>query len=311
MFHTFRAYDLYDPTTASSPGGIGGFDIMASPYGAGNDLALPGSASPFTKIRAGWITPIPITEDGVYEIQASANSDMVYVIEEKYPTGEYLLIENRQVADWDANLWGDGGLVIYHIDNEANRQNNKGFPGQDGWPQNGNHFQVSVVQGDGRYDLERAVNDGDSGDFYLAGMSLGPGNGFTYPNTDSYQNGSIASTGITITDISASGATMSFRVSGLSPNPAPNPTPTPPGPTPTPNANPTPTPPGPTPAPNANATPTPPGPTPAPDGSEQSNGSSPAPDGSGSNEDMGGSAACSFSSLQASFLVGGLLLVVL
>jgi hypothetical protein len=307
MFHTFRTYDLYDPTTASSPGGIGGFDIMASPYGAGNDLAFPGSASPFTKIRAGWLTPIPITEDGIYEIQASHNSDMVYVIEEKYPTGEYLLIENRQVSDWDANLWGDGGLVIYHIDNEANRQNNKGFPGQDGWPQNGNHYQVSVVQGDGRYDLERAVNDGDSDDFYLAGMSLGPGDGFTYPNTDSYQNGSITPTGITITDISASGATMSFRVSGLSPAPSPNanPTPTPP----------TPTPPGPTPAPNANPTPTPtpPGSTPAPDGSEQSNEGSPtpAPDGSGSNGGKEGSAACSFSNLRASLLVGGLLLTAL
>ncbi len=87
MFHTFRTYDLYDTTTATI-GGIGGFDIMASPYGGGNDLALPGSASPFTKIRAGWLTPIPITKDGIYQIQASAKSDMVYSIEQNYPTGE-------------------------------------------------------------------------------------------------------------------------------------------------------------------------------------------------------------------------------
>jgi hypothetical protein len=279
MFHTFRAYDLYDPTVLSMPGGIGGFDIMASPYGQGFDLAFPGSASPYTKIRANWITPIPITEDGVYEIQASVNSDMVYIIEEKYPTGEYLLIENRQVSDWDVNLWGDGGLVIYHIDEEADRQNDRGFPDQDGWPQNGNHYMVSVVQADGRFDLERAVNDGDSDDFYLPGMSLGPGDGFTYPNSDSYQSGSIASTGITITDISASGPTMSFRVIGLSPQqttPAPNPTPTPPAPTP---------------APVPSFTTPAPAPTSAP---------VEAP-----------SAACSFSRLRTSFLVGVLLLVVL
>jgi hypothetical protein len=281
MFHTFRTYDLYDPTT-STPGGIGGFDLMASPYGPGNDLALPGSASPFTKISSDWLTPLPITLDGVYEIEASANSDMVYIIEKNYPTGEYLLIENRQPGGWDANLWGDGGLVIYHIDNEADLQKNKGFPGQDGWPQNGNHYQVSVVQGDGRYDLERAVNNGDSDDFYVAGMSLGPGDGFTYPNTDSYQNGAITSTGITITDISASGATMTFRVTFE-----------------------TVTTPSPTPAGSNEG-------TPAPDGSE-SNEAKPAPDGSGSNEGKGngGSAACSFSSLRASLLVGGLLLIVL
>jgi hypothetical protein len=303
MFHTFRAYDLYDPTVLSLPGGIGGFDIMASPYGQGSDLALPGSASPYTKIRANWLTPIPITEDGVFEIEASANSDMVYIIEEGYPTGEYLLIENRQVSGWDANLWGNGGLVIYHIDEEADRQNDKGFPSQDGWPQNGNHYQVSVVQADGRYDIERAVNDGDSDDFYLEGMSLGPGNGFTYPNTDSYQNGSITSTGITITDISASGATMSFRVTGLSPQQSPstpNTTPTPPPPTPAPNS--TPSPPPPTPAPNS--TPTPPPPTPAPDGSKSNEAPTSAPAGAPS-------AACSFSRLQTSLLVGVLLLGVI
>jgi hypothetical protein len=278
IFHTFRAFDLYDPNELSLPGGVGGFDIMASPSGQGSDLAYPGSASPYTKIRASWLEPIPITEDGVYEIESSDNSDMVYVIEEKYPTDEYLLIENRQATGWDLDLKGDGGLVIYHIDELANKQNRNGFPGQEDWPQNGNHFAVSVVQADGNYDIERAINDGDGGDLYLEGMSLGPGDGSTYPNTDSYQGGSITSTGITITVLSASGPTMSFRVDGL--NPAPtfgtNPTPTPPAPTPTPPAptptpptfgtDPTPTPPAPTPTPPTPSAPTPnpPAPTPTP-----------------------------------------------
>jgi hypothetical protein len=69
---------------------------MASPYGQGSDLAKPGSASAYTKIRAGWITPIEITQDGVYEIEASVDSTLVYIIREKYADGEYLLIENRR-----------------------------------------------------------------------------------------------------------------------------------------------------------------------------------------------------------------------
>jgi len=245
LFHTFGALDLYDPSILNIVGGVGAFDIMASPYGQGFDFAYPGLASPFTKIQAGWLEPIEITVDGVYEIAASITSDKVYILKENFPTGEYLLIENRQVGNWDKNLWGAGGLAIYHIDEDADKQNNAGFPGQLGWPQNGNHFQVAVVQADGHYDLEKAINDGDSGDFYVAGRSLSPGDGFTYPNTDSYQGGRLSRTGITITDISSSGPTMSFRVSGLSavqnpavspvgssaptPNPAQIPPPTPTG----------------------------------------------------------------------------------
>jgi hypothetical protein len=334
MFHTFRAYDLYDPNVLNLPGGIGGFDLMASPYGQGNDLAYPGSASPYTKIRASWLEPIPITEDGVYEIASSDFSDMVYVIEEKYPTDEYLLIENRQATGWDLDLWTDGGLVIYHIDELAPRQNRNGFPGQQDWPQNGNHFAVSVVQADGKYDIERANNDGDSGDLYLEGMSLGPGNGSIYPNTDSYQGGSITSTGITITVLSASGPTMSFRVEGLSPAPTPtfgtNPTPTPPtfgtNPTPTPPA-PTPTPPTPTDLtptpPTPSPTPTPPTPSPTPTPPTPSppttiqDASTPTEDTSADTMEPTSapgeapSAACSFSTLRTSLLFGALLMMMM
>lgn len=47
-------------------------------------------------------------------------------------------------------------------------------------------------------------------------MTLGPGNGRIFPNTDAYQNGSIRVTGVTITDIKKVDTLMTFRVSGLS-----------------------------------------------------------------------------------------------
>jgi M6 family metalloprotease-like protein len=120
--------------TSSIPeiGGVGAFDIMSYPYSQKRDLAIPGSASAYTKIRSEWVEPIEITQDGVYAIQAAFNSQMIYIIRDNYAVGEYLLIENRQVTGFDANLWGNGGLVIYHVDEQADMQNTRGFPGQEG-----------------------------------------------------------------------------------------------------------------------------------------------------------------------------------
>ena len=80
---------------------------------------------------------------------------------------------------------------------------------------NGNHYRVAVLQADGNFDLERGNNRGDSGDMYRAGgvSSIGPGPG-NHPNTDSYKNGNIVQTGISITDISASGSSMTFCYNG-------------------------------------------------------------------------------------------------
>ena len=98
---------------------------------------------------------------------------------------EYLLIENRQQISFDSWIW-DNGLLIYHIDDNADGMSNPGYPGQEGWPQNDNHYQVAVLPKDGKYDLERNVNAGDAGDMWLPGDVLGPGMGSTvFPNTDS------------------------------------------------------------------------------------------------------------------------------
>jgi hypothetical protein len=73
--------------------------------------------------------------------------------------------------------------VIYKIDDRANLQMQRGYPGQEGWPRNGNHYQVAVLPADGQYNLEKGDNWGDIGDFWKEGMTLGPGNGRVFPNT--------------------------------------------------------------------------------------------------------------------------------
>lgn len=225
MMHTLGLVDLYDGQDARVGRGIGGFDIMATPYGPKDDPSWPGHLSAWSRIEVGWLMPIEIEADGVFSIQASELSNQAYIIRKPYPFMEYLLIENRQPLWFDARLW-TGGLVIYHIDDRAPLQLKRGYPGQEGWPRNGNHYQVAVLGSDGQYNLEKGDNVGDVGDFWKAGMTLGPGNGRVFPNTDAYQFGSIRVTGITITDITKLDTVMTFRVLGLTETDAPTASPT-------------------------------------------------------------------------------------
>lgn len=88
---------------------------------------------PWVKIQSGWLEPIEIAEDGEYIIEVSAMNPSVYTIRDRFPSSEYILIENRQPIGWDEYLW-EGGLLIWHIDDNADNNCERGYPGQFGWP---------------------------------------------------------------------------------------------------------------------------------------------------------------------------------
>ena len=76
-----------------------------------------------------------------------------------------------------------------------------------------------MLQADGDYDLERGHNRGDALDLFRAGFVdyIGPdgiGGIITsnHPNTNTYRNGIIESTGITISNIGESGTIMTFDI---------------------------------------------------------------------------------------------------
>lgn len=222
--HTFGTPDLYDVKRvleggSGNVGGLGVYDIMSRSDGPNGD-GIAAGMSAFVKERLGWMDPVLIQYDGVYEVKAASQGSPAYKITKGFATdgSEYLLIENREQLGYDANLPGRG-LLIYHVDDSLELQDTAGYNGQSGWPANGNHYRVALLQADGKYDLEQLVNNGDAGDYWVAGMTLAPGGNGNFPNTDSYQNGKIQGTGITITDISEPGTVMTFRVSGLGSNP--------------------------------------------------------------------------------------------
>jgi hypothetical protein len=200
---------------------------MSDAWGQANNATYPGHLDPWSKIKLGWVEPIKITSNGKYTMSPSEIVPNIYIIDDPYPDGEYLLIENRQAIHYDARIW-TGGALIWHIDDKVKLNKNAGGPYQDGWPGNGNHYQVALVQADGKYELEQAINKGHEDDFYKSGRSILPGSaGITiavFPNTDAYQDGNIRDTGLELVDFQKNGLSVSFTVLGLlevSPTPAP------------------------------------------------------------------------------------------
>lgn len=217
--HTMDMIDLYDGTDLSTARGVGQWDVMGHPYGADNS-GTPGLLGAWMKKELGWIDPIKIENDGVYTCRPAHNHLEAFMIDLFVPTSfdpEYLLIENRQPIGFESTI-GGAGLLIWHIDDGAPDMELKGFPGQPGWPQNGNHYRIAVLGKDGNYDLETNENKGDPTDLFVPGDILGPGGGSVYPNTDAYQMGIITETGITLEVLTQEeNGDITFRVSGVGP----------------------------------------------------------------------------------------------
>lgn len=218
MLHTFGIPDLFDMSRSDKGGGIGSYSIMSDAWGQGNDASYPGHLDAWSKITLGWVTPKPIGASGTYTMLPSEYEADIYIIDEPYPEGEYLLIENRQKMLYDGKMWdGAGGALIWHIDETKDFNTQEGGPYQSGWPENGNHYKVALLQADGLYELEQNINAGHANDFYTTGKQLGPGGSLgAYPNTDSYQDGgNIFSTNITVADFQQDQFQITFTVAGF------------------------------------------------------------------------------------------------
>ncbi|MCC6234387.1 MAG: M6 family metalloprotease domain-containing protein [Verrucomicrobiales bacterium] len=214
--HFFGLPDLYDGDDTDGDGrtgqGLGSYCLMANSWGFDGTQRFPPHMSAWCKLQLGWATAQSVATAGQYLLRQWTQYPDVYKIAAGYPAGEYLLVENRQRTGLDSDM-PQGGLAVYHVDEAAPTYTSEGFPTQSGWPANGRHYRIAMVQADGQYEMERGLDRGDAADVFHAGgvSSLGPNlSGTNHPNTDAYQGGVPLNTGNRLYNISASGASMTF-----------------------------------------------------------------------------------------------------
>lgn len=103
--------------------------------------------------------------------------------------------------------------MIWHIDELKDSNREEGWPGQPGWPENNKHYKVALLGADGTYHLEKGWNPGDAGDVFTeVGVTSLDSSTDSFPNTASYQNGTLMETGVQIRNIRSDGENMLFDV---------------------------------------------------------------------------------------------------
>jgi len=187
--------DLYDYGYEST--GVGNFCLMC--YGASD--TNPAEPSAYMKYLAGWSNTTILT-GAQFGLSAPAGINTIFKYEHPWASNEYYLIENRQRTGRDANI-PDSGLAIWHVDEFGNND----------WEDMTleRHYEVTLVQADGDWDLEHDRNYGDFTDLWAA-PTYTECTPDTYPNTN-WWDGSASD--LYVREISASSATMTFDASQI------------------------------------------------------------------------------------------------
>jgi len=136
---------------------------MANSWGFTNDQFYPPIMSPWSKMELGWLTPTEITSSGTYNMRDSYSTEEVFKVSNGFANDEYLLLEYRKATGFETRIGYpssmSGGMAIWHIDENKSSWDQEGYPGQTGWPANGKHYKVALLQADGLYDLVKGENE--------------------------------------------------------------------------------------------------------------------------------------------------------
>lgn len=176
--------DLYDYGYESK--GVGDFCMMC---GSGNaNPRNPPQIGAYLKHAAGWASSVQgITQNSKVTLRAGRNEFAML----RRTRTEYFIIENRSKAGRDQALPGEG-LAIWHVDELGSNSDEAMTPVK--------HYECSLIQADGRFELERNINDGDATDLFTAGGSF----------TGKWWNGKPA--GLVVSNVTRPGASVSFDV---------------------------------------------------------------------------------------------------
>ncbi|HEU0201154.1 MAG TPA: M6 family metalloprotease domain-containing protein, partial [Burkholderiaceae bacterium] len=183
--------DLYDYGYESS--GVGAYCLMCA--GGNVSEKNPTHINAYLKRLSGWARNVKVIEHGQQiELPAGQNDFAIHAKN----AGEYFLLENRRRHGRDAAL-PDEGLAIWHIDEEGSNNNEQMTPAL--------HYELSLVQADGRFDLERKRgHNGDTSDLFGDGVVRFAD--ATAPNSK-WWDGSASN--LDVFEIAAPGPTVLFR----------------------------------------------------------------------------------------------------
>jgi M6 family metalloprotease-like protein len=182
--------DLYDYGYESR--GIGAYCLMCA--GPNADEKNPPQVGAYLKYRAGWARTTRISTGLDATISAGSNEFFFYP---KSRT-EYFVIENRIQSGRDQAIPASG-LAIWHVDELGSNSNEQRTPAM--------HYECSLVQADGAFDLEDGNNDGDATDLFHGGTN----DRFADATNPGSRWWDGTSSNLDIHDIGPVGATMRFR----------------------------------------------------------------------------------------------------
>jgi M6 family metalloprotease-like protein len=185
--------DLYDYGDQSS--GIGDYCLMCG--GNNADPRNPVDVGAYLKYRAGWAGSVTPISAGTHVTAHAGKNE--FFIHSKSIT-EYYIIENRAKSGRDKAL-PDSGLAVWHIDERGNQEHEHMTVTQ--------HYECSLVQADGRFDLERTRGaSGDDGDLFDGGAGgVSEFSPSTTPNSNWWDG---TSSKLTLKNISQVGPVMTF-----------------------------------------------------------------------------------------------------
>jgi len=184
--------DLYDYGYESR--GIGTYCLMCA--GGNADKKNPTQVDAYLKYQAGWAKNVTnITKDLNATIHAGQNEFFVY----RKNRAEYFIIENRHRVGRDEAL-PCSGLAIWHVDELGSNNNEQMSPTS--------HYECTLVQADGRNDLEHGSNSGDDTDLFRGGVNDRLSDS-TQPSSKWWDG---TSSGLEIHSIGPEGTSLSFSV---------------------------------------------------------------------------------------------------
>ena len=144
--------DLYDYGNQSL--GVGAFCLMCA--GGNIDEKNPVEVGAYLKYKAGWTGQLTNIVAGL-QARADHSRNEFFILRKN--AVEYFILENRCQKSRDAALPGSG-LAIWHIDELGDNSNEQMTAAE--------HYECSLVQADGKNDLEYKVNYGDESDLFHA-----------------------------------------------------------------------------------------------------------------------------------------------